>query len=180
MVTKRARGEASIAMDQTEETLGQAHAAASLLLALTRHLVAVDRDPAGQLPLAQLRVCGMLYGGARQMSALGRELGVSLSAMTQIADRLERARLVKRIAEGNDRRVRCLQLTPRGQRMMQLREAARVGRVLTALEHLAPNARSEVVGALETLVDACDATRGQDGQSVRKVGRRPTKCASVP
>ena len=28
---------------------------------------------------------------------LGRELGVSLSAMTQIADRLERARLVKRV-----------------------------------------------------------------------------------
>ena len=50
------------------------------------------------------------------MSALSREFGVSLSAMTRIADRLERARLVKRVAEGGDRRIRHLQLTPRGEK----------------------------------------------------------------
>ena len=46
---------------------------------------------AAELPLAQLRVCGVLCDGPRPMSAVSRELGVSLSAMTQIADRLERA-----------------------------------------------------------------------------------------
>ena len=45
------------------------------------------------------------------MSSLGRELGVSLSAITQIADRLERAGLVTRVAKGGDRRVRRLELT---------------------------------------------------------------------
>jgi len=56
-------------------------------------------DPAVELPLAQLKVCSLLYGGPLSMSAWA-ELGVSLSAMTQIADRLERARLVKRVNQG--------------------------------------------------------------------------------
>jgi DNA-binding MarR family transcriptional regulator len=141
-------------MDKTELS-DQATAAASLLVALTRELFAPDGSLVEQMPLAQLRVCGALYGGPRPMSALSRELGVSLSAMTQIADRLERARLVKRVADGMDRRIRCLQLTERGQKLMRLREDARNRRVLAVLEHLSPEARSEVLAALEILVEAC-------------------------
>jgi len=165
--------------DGTVDALTQAKKAASLLVALTRQLVAVDRDPAGALPLAQLRVCGILHSGPRPMSALGRELGVSLSAMTQIADRLERARLVKRVAEGTDRRIRCLQLTPRGQRIMRLREEARVRRVWAALEHLSPLVRSEVVGALETLLGAGEATRGQDAHR-SAISDRPSAVSYQP
>ena len=97
------------------------------------------------MPLAQLRVCGILYDGPRPMSALSRELGVSLSAMTQIADRLERARLVNRVAEGADRRIRCLQLTERGQKLMRSREDARNRRVLAVLEQFV--SRGEERGA---------------------------------
>jgi DNA-binding MarR family transcriptional regulator len=117
------------------------------------------------LPLAQLRVCGMLYDGPRPMSALGRELGVSLSAMTQIADRLERARMVKRISQGDDRRIRCLQLTPHGKKIMQHREADRVERVSAVLRHLPRKSRSDVLVTLERLTSACIAARGQDGDS---------------
>ncbi len=145
-------------MDKTELST-QATVAASLLVAVTRELFTPDGSLAEEMPLAQLRVCGILYGGPRPMSALSRELGVSLSAMTQIADRLERARLVKRVADGTDRRIRCLQLTERGQKMMRLREDARNRRVLTVLEHLSPEARSEVLASLETLVEACAAAR---------------------
>lgn len=60
-----------------------------LLMSLMRDIFAVD-DQASELPMRQLRVCAMLYEGSRSMSSLSRELGVSLSAMTQIADRLER------------------------------------------------------------------------------------------
>src|SRR5436190_14449729 len=99
----------------------------SLFVSLTRQLLVVD-DFVAEMPLRQLRVCVVLYDGPRSMSALSREVGVSLSAMTQIADRLERARLVKRSFEGNDRRVRSLQLTPRGHKIMRLREDARIQR----------------------------------------------------
>jgi DNA-binding MarR family transcriptional regulator len=97
------------------------------------------------------------------MSAMGRELGVSLSAMTQIADRLERAGLVKRVVQGPDRRVRQLQLTPRGDRIMQGREQARVARVLGALERLTPEARDHVETALCLLRDACTASAPRPG-----------------
>jgi DNA-binding MarR family transcriptional regulator len=143
-------------------TQSQAKTIVSLLPTLMRQLFAGADDPAAELPLAQLRVCGVLYGGARSMSAVGRELGVSLSAMTQIADRLERACLVERIATGTDRRIRCLQLTERGEKMMRRREKARVGRVSLVLQHLTPKTRKDVLAALQTLIQASGDTREQE------------------
>jgi DNA-binding MarR family transcriptional regulator len=107
------------------------------------------------LPLAQLRLCGMLGEGPRAMSVLSRELGVSLSALTQTADRLERVRLVKRTSADEDRRVRCLQLTPRGERMMRKRRDARLRSNLAVLEQLSASERQLVHTAMETLVSAC-------------------------
>jgi DNA-binding MarR family transcriptional regulator len=145
--------------------LAEAKTIASLLPAIMRQLFTVDDRLAAKLPLAQLRVCGMLYEGPRPMSALSRELGISLSAMTQIADRLERARMVKRVSDGNDRRVRCLQLTPHGKNIMQHREADRVERVSAVLRRLPPKSRSKVLAMLERLTRACVAAREQDGDS---------------
>lgn len=145
----------------------QAEAIAALLPALMRRLFTGDDALAAELPLAQLRVCGVLCEGPRPMSAVSRDLGVSLSAMTQIADRLERAKLVKRVAPGGDRRVRCLQLTERGQRMMRLRHRARVDRAQAVLERLPPPVRDEVLAALETLKLACTAVTEGDGQAAK-------------
>src|SRR5262245_7186362 len=122
----------------------QARELTSLFVSLTRQLLVVD-DFVAEMPLRQLRVCMLLYDGPRPMSVLSRELGVSLSAMTQIADRLERARLVKRAFEGNDRRVRCLQLTPRGQRIMRLREEARIQRAQSVVERMPESTREQVI-----------------------------------
>ncbi len=153
-------------------TMEQAQTTARLLHELLRQLAAgVEDDPVVNLPLAQLRVCAVLYQGPRPMSALSRELGVSLSAMTQLADRLERAQLVKRVAQGGDRRVRCLQLTERGEKMMRCHEEIRVRRISTALEQLHPNARKQVTAALQTMIQACLATKEQD--------RHPPKNSSL-
>ncbi len=140
-------------------TTQQARKIDALLFALLRQLAVADDDAVAELPLAQLRVCGILHGGPRTMSALGRDLGVSLSAMTQIADRLERADLVKRETENNDRRVRCLHLTPRGETIMQRREDARTSRTSTALSKLSATKQEEVAGALQLLLDACLASK---------------------
>ena len=145
-------------MDPTNLT-AEAQAIAAMIPRLAREMAPHESDPAAELPLAQLRVCGILLSdGPRPMSSLSRELGVSLSAMTQIADRLERVRLVTRVATGGDRRVRCLQLTARGQKMMHQRQSARVRRVMTVLEHLSTESRGQVRAALETLLGACVAT----------------------
>jgi DNA-binding MarR family transcriptional regulator len=153
----------------------QAQAIASVMPKLTRELVAVERDPAGDLPLAQLRVCGILGDGPRTMSALSREIGVSVSAMTQIADRLERAQLVKRVAEGSDRRVRRLQLAPRGEKILRERHKARVSHVLGVLTHLSPKQRTEVLAAMETLLLACRASKGSETD-----GDGESPCSAVP
>jgi DNA-binding MarR family transcriptional regulator len=149
----------------------QSHALAALLPALMRKLFAGEDGLAAELPLAQLRVCGALGGGPQPMSALSRELGVSLSAITQIADRLERARLVKRVAKNNDRRVRCLQLTDRGAKMMRLRQQVRVERVRSVLGRLAPKARTETLSALHALIAACGGGRNRDGRPKRRASR---------
>jgi DNA-binding MarR family transcriptional regulator len=125
----------------------------SLFVSLTRQLSVVD-DFVAEMPLRQLRVCMVLYDGPRSMSALSRELSVSLSAMTQIADRLERARLVKRSFEGNDRRVRSLQLTPRGHKIMQVREEARIQRAQSVVERMSQPAREQVIESMRTLLSA--------------------------
>lgn len=139
-------------------SLDQPRRLSALLVSLAREMFGVD-DHVAELPLRQLRVCAILHQGPLSMSALSRELGVSLSAMTQIADRLERARLVKRSFEGTDRRVRCLQLTGRGQRMMRLREDARTHRASQVLRQLSAKEQSEVVRALEVLLHACSAAK---------------------
>ena len=58
----------------------QVQTVVTLLFELLRQLAAgADEDPSVELPLAQLRVCRVLYQGPRPMSPLSRELGVSLS-----------------------------------------------------------------------------------------------------
>jgi len=153
-----------------QDLLEIAEAVAGLIPRLARGLSSSEKDPADDLPLAQLRLCGILSEGPRPMSALSRALGVSLSALTQIADRLERARLVKRVAEESDRRVRCLQLTSRGEKMMHKRRETRVLRTLEVLEHVTAQQREAVRASLEVLVDACSAVhageregRGRNG-----------------
>jgi DNA-binding MarR family transcriptional regulator len=141
----------------------QAAAFVGFLQALLRELTVGSNDPATELPLGQLRVCRVLSSGLQSISAISRELGVSLSAITQIADRLERARLVRRVTEDNDRRVRCLQLTARGEKLLRLHDEERIRRMAVALEHLTPEAREQAATALATLVRASIAARANNG-----------------
>ena len=142
----------------------EAQEIAARLLAVVRSVFMPVDDQVGEMPLGQLRVCSILFDGPRSMSALSKELSVSLSAMTQLADRLERAQLVKRVFEGTDRRVRRLQLTARGRRIIQDREKARVQQLAIVLDRLSPANRQQVLANLEILLSACAATRDQRRQ----------------
>ena len=148
----------------------QAEAIASVLPRLVRELFIIDADDPGMiLPVAQMRVCGILRDGPCAMSALSRELGISHSAMTQIADRLERAGMAERVPETVDRRVKSLQLTPHGFEVMRHRSEKRLKRVLEVLEHLTPEARDPAVSALRTLLEACAAANSEVGQGAAMI-----------
>ena len=88
------------------------------------------------------------------MTALSRELGITLSAVTQIADRLEHAGLVSRAFSEDDRRVRLLQLTDAGQQRMQTRHARRLERARAIVEALAPDEREAALTALAQWAEA--------------------------
>ncbi len=131
-------------------------------MSIVRDLLYVE-DRTSNLPLRQLRVCARLYDGALSMSQLSRRMGVTLSAMTQIADRLERAGLVTRVANGPDRRVRCLTLTASGRRAMQAREQARLAKLNTAFELMSRQSRAGLMAGLRSFQGAC-ATIANQGQ----------------
>jgi DNA-binding MarR family transcriptional regulator len=134
----------------------QARAIATALPALMRQLFAMENDPAAELPLGQLRVLVLLIERPQPMSALSRELKISLSAMTQLADRMERADLVERVAEGSDRRVRKLQLTSRGEKIIRYHEKARLQRVIDVVKRLSPRERREILAAFRALMAASE------------------------
>lgn len=138
-----------------EELLEEAGRICSLLPKVMRGLFSIEDDESAMvLPAAQLRVCSILYEGARTMSSLRKELRISLSAITQIADRLEKAGLVERVSEPDDRRVRSLQLTPLGVGTMQSRLDKRRRRVLDTIQRLDPESRETVMRALNILLSA--------------------------
>lgn len=118
---------------------------------VVRELMIVD-DGAADLPLRQYRVCVLLFERPWSMTEISREMGMSSSAMSQIADRLEQAGLVTRQVEEDDRRVRRLRLTERGETLMRRREAIRLDRTHRVLAHLTTAQRQQTLDALDLLV----------------------------
>ncbi len=139
-----------------QETLyEQARELEELIRRVQRRLYAFDPEhPVSDLPLGQLRLCSALEAGPRTVTALSEELGTSVSAVTQIADRLERTGLLERTSESSDRRFRHLRLTERGARIMQSRRSSRITRTADALSHLTPTHRLQVLQSLQGLLDA--------------------------
>jgi DNA-binding MarR family transcriptional regulator len=145
----------------------------TLLPTLMRRLFTLDRDnPVYDLPVAQLRVCTLLQSGPRALSNLSQDLYISVSAMTQIADRLERAGMVERVSGAEDRRVRLLQLSPLGVERMQSRRAFRTDRAEEALLQLSEEERRAILEAVNLLLGAAtataNATQQEDPISIRQ------------
>lgn len=115
-------------------------------------------SPLAELPSTQLKVCSLLLEGRRTMSQIGEEMSISVSAVTQIADRLEKAGMVKRVSDesgaGNDRRHRYLALTEFGDKLMQDRREQRQSRVAAVLSRMPPSEREAIRQALERLLVA--------------------------
>ncbi len=141
----------------------QADAIASMLPMLMRRFTQLsEADPAMHLPMAQMRLCSTLREGSRSMSCLARELGISLSAVTQMADRLERSGMVERVPEADDRRMKSLRLTEHGREVIRARREKRVARIAGALGHLSPDSRQQVLDALRVLLEVAPDAVGDD------------------
>ena len=75
-------------------------------------------DALADFSVPQLRMLRILNGAPHTTSAVGESLGLSVSAITQMANRLEASGLVARTDDESDRRIKMLSLTQRGRDIM--------------------------------------------------------------
>src|SRR3954466_3387213 len=137
--------------------VSQTDAVHAALRTVVKNLLGVD-DSMMDLPLRQLKVCLSLYRHSRSMSEISRELKLSPSAVTQVSDRLERRGLIERVFQDEDRRVRKLRLTRKGQQLVRSRERKQLRRIAAALDTLTSNELSQVTTGLQTLAQSCTST----------------------
>ena len=98
------------------------------------------------------------HGGAL-MSDVARSFGITLSAVTQVTDRLESKAFLRRGGDPLDRRHVRLVLTPKGERLARKLEQLQVEGLARVLQRLTPADRKDVIRGLERLLAAA---RGDD------------------
>src|SRR4051794_21460721 len=144
------------------------------LRTVVKNLLGVD-DSMMDLPLRQLKVCLTLYRHSRSMSEISRELKLSPSAVTQVSDRLERRGLIERVFQDEDRRVRKLRLTRKGQQLVRSRERKQLRRIAAALDTLTAKELSHVMIGLETLAQSCTSTENIELKNSPVLLREPKR-----
>ncbi|BCV24490.1 MarR family winged helix-turn-helix transcriptional regulator [Gelria sp. Kuro-4] len=87
--------------------------------------------------------------GESTISDLAAVLGVSLSAVTSLVDRLVNDELVERRHSEEDRRLVLVRLTPRGEQVLAAKQAARTQLIAAAFASLTPREISTLTALLE-------------------------------
>lgn len=87
--------------------------------------------------------------GESTISDLAAVLGVSLSAVTSLVDRLVSDELVERRHSEEDRRLVLVRLTPRGEQVLAAKQTARTQLIAAAFASLTPREISTLMAILE-------------------------------
>src|SRR5580658_1807408 len=117
-----------------DKSLDRAIKLEALVPRLIRSIFQHDEDSQWiELPVGQIRVMRLLYAGPSTPSEISAQLSLSVSAITQVANRLEALGLIERSEDCDDRRVRHLRLSARGHALMFRRHTGRVHRAQVAL-----------------------------------------------
>ncbi len=155
--------------EKDEGIAAQAERLEAVMPAIAQRLFTVaPSHPLADMPIAQLRLCSLLLTQeSPTLSQVADELHISASAATQLADRLEKAGMVERVASSAaqgecDRRARYLRLTEKGFTLMQSRRQFRQSGARRALSHLLPEDRERLLEVLEKLL-AVSRLPGSEG-----------------
>lgn len=109
-------------------------------------------DPVGHLTVAQLRIMRLLSMAPRTATGLSEELGMTPSAVSQTVQRLEKFGLVTRDVDSADRRVRHLDLSVLGHRLMIERHEMRVDHAGKILAKLHPTVRAQLISSVHAVL----------------------------
>ena len=109
------------------------------------------------LSLTQVKALLMLAGPEGEEPYAGRDIGerlqVSLASVSRAVDGLVRNRLVTRVEDPDDRRVRRLSITDKGRRLAGEIVAARLADLEAFAADLSPAQRRKLDAALEAVLD---------------------------
>src|SRR5215468_9329344 len=112
------------------------------------------------------------------MGLVAKTFNVTLSAITQIVDRLVQKRFLTRSSNPTDRRVSILELTTEGKALVQELEKLQVEVLEPVLQRLSARDRDHLIKGLEKFVEA--VTDGLQGETARPTpGSRGSKQYSV-
>ncbi|MEV7226723.1 MULTISPECIES: MarR family transcriptional regulator [Polymorphospora] len=132
-----------------------------------QHQLAYDRSHPlfdSNLTVPQLKVLLVLsLEGSASGQDLGRIMGVSLATVTGIVDRLVGHDLVARREDPNDRRVRRIELTAAGTRLIDGIITAGIERLQRMLEQLTVDELDTIDRAATLLARAAIADAGEHG-----------------
>ena len=110
------------------------------------------------LSLTQVKALLMLAGPEGAEPYAGRDIAerlqVSLASVSRAVDGLVRSRLVKRVEDRDDRRVRRLTITEKGRRLAGEIVAARLADLEAFAESLTSVQRRKLDSALEAMLDS--------------------------
>ena len=125
------------------------------------------------LTFVQMKVLVELQNPAEELdtvTALADELGISAASASRAADGMVRKKLVTRVEDPDDRRVKRLALTAKGQRLADRIISARLAGLEEFTASLATDEREKLEAALEALVKRPEIAEIYANYE-RKVGR---------
>lgn len=142
---------------------------------LYRHLRPAREWLELDLTMCQMKVLLLLYSErAATMGQLASRLGVALSSVTGIVDRLVERDLVARHESPHDRRQVVCQPTATGQALAERLQQAGRTQLAQLLRTLQPDELATVVSSLELLVAAARRVRDTDEVATAR-GRAPNE-----
>jgi DNA-binding MarR family transcriptional regulator len=140
---------------------------AARISALLRHLFLYDRGnmlrviEEGGLSMTQSKTLLELGGlgegiEARQVTDLAETLGVSVPSMSRAVDGLVRKRLATRVEDAEDRRVRRVEITAKGKKLVDALIVVRQAGMETFAASLTAAQRRKLDAAVDSLMDRPD------------------------
>ena len=104
----------------------------------------------------------LLHKGPMSMSQIGDTVLLANPSMTAAANRLQRLNLVARQSPGDDRRVRTVELTPAGRKLIDKVYAQHESDLEAVMEGISPGQRTAARAALKSMGLAAKAKIGEE------------------
>lgn len=116
-----------------------------------------------RLTMPQFALLNLLAGAALMpMTDLSDKLHITKPAVTNLVDRLEKNKYIKRLPHPDDRRIHLIRIEPKGEKLVRGMQSTILGFLLEALEQFSASERKTVTQFYERLSESMDGFLSQN------------------